>query len=584
MKNKLSLLMIAVMVGQSALAGAIMENPRYYTRPPVKSSSIVYSNRNVVDENDETYKAAVKEIQKKIEQSPSDYGLYINLASLYIKLNDFQKASDELIYLKNLERQKKLNSAVQNEAASLLETLRKTPKSDKIRAYYYTNMAILALILEDKSLAADYIVVALNGNCDENFMKHAVLEVVDGLENVQTSINICDRVLQKKTNDIDIRRLKASYLIQADDKNSAFAEYSKILDMNPKDEDAKYSLYKLLAAKNASEKEVLKTLYKTDKPDLETAYSELADILLKNNDTTGAVNYAKLLTEKFPDNANGYIILSEIYRREGKLKESYDVLAVVRDKADTNEEIAKYNVLLAKLSDAPLQEANSLMSAGLYAQALEVLESASQENLYVILAQSRANYFLKNKQKALDLLNKAMTLYPNNSDVYCAFAYIYLQEDDVESARKYVNGSLKINSENRTALTLLDLINNAETKKFHGKIASCVESQNYTEAVRLINEAKSINKKDSALYYYMGLIYIAQNNYSASTAELYKCLEYDPDNILANFYLGIAFDNLSEKSNALMYYQKYIGQVKSDDFGESERKEYAKARIQKLKG
>ena len=177
-----------------------------------------------------------------------------------------------------------------------------------------------------------------------------------------------------------------------------------------------------------------------------------------------------------------------------------------------------------------------------------------------------------------------MTLYPNNSDVYCAFAYIYLQEDDVESARKYVDGSLKINSENRTALTLLDLINNAETKKFHGKIASCVESQNYTEAVRLINEAKSINKKDSALYYYMGLIYIAQNNYSASTAELYKCLEYDPDNNLANFYLGIAFDNLSEKSNALMYYQKYIGQVKSDDFGESERKEYAKVRIQKLKG
>lgn len=584
MKNKFSMFMIAVLVGQCAHAGAIMETPRYYTRPAIKSSSIVYSNRDVVDENDETYKAAVKEIQKKIEQNPSDYGLYVNLASLYIKLNDFQKASDELIYLKNLERRKKLNSAVQNEAASLLEELRRTPKNDKIRAYYYTNMAILALILEEKSLAADYIVVALSGSYDENFMKNAVLEVVDGLENVQTSINICDRVLLKKPNDIDIRRLKASYLQQADDKNSAFSEYSKILDINSKDEDAKYSLYKLLAVKNASEKEVLKALYKTDKPDLELAYSELADILLKNNDTTGALNYAKLLTEKFPDNANGYIILSEIYRREGKLKESYDVLAVVRDKADTNEEIAKYNVLLAKLSDAPLQEANSLMASGLYAQALEVLESASQENLYVILAQSRANYFLKNKQKALDLMNKAMTLYPNNSDVYCAFAYIYLQEEDVESARKYVNGSLKINPENKTALTLLDLINNAETNKFHGKIASCVESQNYTEAVRLINEAKSINKKDSALYYYMGLIYIAQNNYSASTAELYKCLEFDPNNILANFYLGIAFDNLSEKSNALMYYQKYIGQVKSDDFGESERKEYAKARIQKLKG
>ena len=40
-----------------------------------------------------------------------------------------------------------------------------------------------------------------------------------------------------------------------------------------------------------------------------------------------------------------------------------------------------------------------------------------------------------------DYLNKAMSLYPNNSDVYCAFGYIYLQEKDTETARKYVNNS-----------------------------------------------------------------------------------------------------------------------------------------------
>ena len=64
--------------------------------------------------------------------------------------------------------------------------------------------------------------------------------------------------------------------------------------------------------------------------------------------------------------------------------------------------------------------------------------------------------------------------------------------------------------------------------------------------MRLINEALSINKKDSALYYYQGLTYIAMNNYAAATAPLYKALELDKNNVIAYFYLGLAFDNLSE--------------------------------------
>ncbi len=585
MKNKIySSVMFLLMTGQIVYADAIMERPRYSSRTPaIQSSSIVFSNRTTVNDDADSYKAALKEVQSSIEKNPSNQVLYINLADLYIKTGEYQKACDELLYVRNTAKRNKLTDSAKNEASLLLDELRKIPKYDRTKSYYYTNMAVLALIIDNKQLAEEYITAGLNGYYDDNFVKNALIEVVDSIENVQTAVNICDKVLQKRTGDIEIRRLKAGYLVQAGNKSAAVQEYSAILDIKPNDEDAKYSLYKLLTAKNAPEKDILKAIYKTDKPDIETAYTELSNILLENNDTTGALNYAKLLVNKYPENANGYIVLSEIYRREGKLKESYEVLAVVRDKADTNEEISKYNVLLAKLSDAPLEEANSLMASGLYEQALEVLDTASQENLYVILAQSRANYFLKRKQKSLDYLNKAMTLYPNNADVYCAFSYIYLQEKDIESSRKYINQSLKINPQNKTSLTMLDLINNAETDKFHNQIASCIESQNYTEAERLINEALKINKKDAMLYYYRGLTYIAQNNYAASTAELYKCLEYDKNNTLANFYLGIAFDNLAEKNNALTYYQKFVNLLANDDFGESERREYAQARIQKLK-
>ncbi len=583
MKKNLFYILIIFLFGHEVYAGAIIERPRYSNNSAVQSSRILYSTQNIAEENNDLYKSALDEIQKKINENPDNYLLYIHSADLYISLGEYQKACDELIYINTLKKQNKIDESVKQEASLLLEKLRKAPKYDKIKSYYYANMAVLALIINDTSKAQDYLTAGLNGSYDDNFIKNALAVVMDNIEDINVSVMICDKVLQTRADNIQIRRLKAKYLMQADSRNEALQEYIKILDLEPDDEDAKYSIYKLLTAKNASEKEILKTIYKTDKPDTEKAYTELSNILLKNNDISDALKYAKLLADKYPDNANGYIVLSEIYRREGKLKESYDVLKSVKDKADTNEEISRYNVLLAKLSDAPLEEANSLMASGLYAQALEVLESAGQENLYIILAMSRANYFLKNSQKSLDLLNKAMTLYPNNSDVYCAFSYIYLQEKDIESARKYINQSLKINPRNSTALTLSDLINNAETNRYHNQIADCIESQNYTEAVRLIDEALKISKKDAMLYYYKGLAYISQNNYAASTAELYKCLELDKNNILANFYLGIAFDNLEEKSNALLYYQKFISMLPNDDFGESERKEYAKARIEKLK-
>jgi Tfp pilus assembly protein PilF len=100
--------------------------------------------------------------------------------------------------------------------------------------------------------------------------------------------------------------------------------------------------------------------------------------------------------------------------------------------------------------------------------------------------------------------------------------------------------------------------------------------------MRLIDDALKINRKDPNLYLYKALTYIAQNNYAASTASLYKCIELDKYNKLAYFYLGTAFDNLSEPQNALHNYQKYVELLNSDDFEESERRDYAMRRIQRL--
>ena len=560
---------------------AIRKYPTVQMKPAIQASSIVRTNVKSTNENSE-YQPAIEELKNKIKQNPNNNEYYASLADVYIKSGQYEKAYDELIYLTNLSRQNKLDTNVLSAVNSMYQTYRQNVRYDRNRIPLCINLALMSLILNENARAEEYISMSADSVSEQKMLKSAIPIVFDITRNPQKAIYVCDKYISKNPQDVEMHKLKASYLVQTGNKDGAIEEYSKILSAKPTDNDAKYYLYKALSAKNTSEKEIIRQLYKTDKPNYEKVYYELADMLLRNDEVPSAQKYAEMLVNKFPDNADGYILLSEIYKKQGKLKESLDALEKVRDKADNNEAIAKYNVMLAKMSDRPVEEANSLMAAGLYQQALEVLAEANQDALYVILTEARANYLLNKKGNTFDLLNKAMSLYPENSDVYCAFGYIYLQEKDIETARNYVNRSLKINPENRTTLDLQDMVNKAETDKMMSNIVSTYESQNYAEAMRLIDEAIAINKKDSNLYLYKALTYIAQNNYAASTASLYKSIELDKNNKLAYFYLATAFENLSEPENALQNYQKFVELLRADDFGESEKREYAFARIDKL--
>ncbi len=564
-----------------AFADSVIEKRTMPRRSAIQSTNMVFTSSPEKPAYN-VYSSAIKEIQDKISQNPNDYSYYPSLIELYIKSNKHKQAYEELVFLNNLAMKNKLSSKDIKAVNELRTTLSKSVRYERNWFWLYINLAMTNLIMQDSEAAKQCIISASRNISDAQILVDALGKVFDFTGDYNSAIQTIDKILLSNPSNLDLRKHKANYLVQIGKNEEAVKEMIQVLLLQPNDKDTKYSLLKLLTSQCVQEKEILKKLYPNQVVDYQKAYLDIAELFMQNNELKLAKEYAAKLVKKYPENANGYILLSEIYKKEGNLKDSIEALAYVRDKADTNEQISRYNVLLAKLSDQPVKEADSLMNNGLYSQALNVLESSDQNNLYVILGMARANYFLDNKQTAFELLNKSMSLYPNNPDVFYYFAYIFYKEGDIESARNYINQALKINPEHSFSKQLVDVLNKADSDKYVNQIISSFDAQNYDESMRLINEALKINKKDSGLYYYQGLTYIAMNNYAASTAPLYKAIELDKNNNLAYFYLGLAFDNLSEPDNALAYYRKFIELLPKDDYGESEKLNYAKSRIEKL--
>ncbi len=578
---KLKFLFIALIISSYSIVSAdIIHTMPVQKRSAIQSTNMPSQKLSFGFSDNTTYSDAIQELENKLKSDPENYSVYVSLVNLYIKTKQFDKSYNHLFYLAKLKKENLLSPQVISSVSELGDNLKNLLKYNS-GAYLLADEALINVIISKPSDAEKYINKAISTQGNISHIIPAFKYIYDYTKNFEGAVESIDIALTRNHQTAyDLKKIKAVYLLKLNKSDEALKDLTEIIKIKPDDEDTKYLIYKLLASKNASEKELLNTIYKNQSE--ETAFQNMASILINNGEYDSALDFAQRLVKKYPDNVNGYIFLSEIYRNQGKFNESYKALEKIKDKADDKESIAKYNVLTAQLSDEPIKEASSLMNNGLYSQALEVLNSSPDDNLYVMLNKAVCYYYLDGKQKSLELLNRAMSFYPNNSEVMYYFALVFFNEKNLDTSREYINKALKLNQSDKKYLALLDKINQADADKYISQITSYIDSQNYKEAMRLIDEAISINKKDSKLYLYKGIVYIAQNNYAASTAVLYKAIELDKNNTLAYYYLGAAFDNLSEYSNALDNYKKFISRLPKDDYGESELLQYAKDRVNKL--
>ncbi|RJQ20304.1 MAG: tetratricopeptide repeat protein [Nitrospiraceae bacterium] len=188
---------------------------------------------------------------------------------------------------------------------------------------------------------------------------------------------------------------------------------------------------------------------------------------------------------------------------------------------------------------------------------------------------------------ALSDYNKALELDPYNEGAYINRGNVYHAKDNYDQAISDYNRAIEINPWNSSAFTNRGLAyqdanktdlalsdynkaielepDNAEAYNNRGNIY--ISKANYEQAISNYNKAIKINPKKDIFYHNRGIAYFNRGNTDDAIADYTKALELNTEYVKAYFDRGLAYQNEKEFERALSDYGKAI--EKNPDYSDA---------------
>lgn len=156
-----------------------------------------------------------------------------------------------------------------------------------------------------------------------------------------------------------------------------------------------------------------------------------------------------------------------------------------------------------------------------------------------IVEQGRQYLKVYNPNKAIEYMNKAISIDPKNIKAHWYKAMAFEQLDKIEEEIKEYIIILEIDPNNTDVRRHLGL------KKFYEK--------KYDEAIDIFNEILKIDKTEESAYYYKGICELFKNDYKKASKDIYKSLHYSKYELGSSSFLlySYAMIKLNKKSNVV---------------------------------
>jgi cellulose synthase operon protein C len=341
----------------------------------------------------------------------------------------------------------------------------------------------------------------------------------------------------------------------------AAIQYANAVQVDPRYGDAHYQLGKTYLSLHDWNRAYLELSRAVELvPDNYPAHVDIANLLITFRQLKDAQPHLDILRDKQPNDPATHEVWANFYASESDLNaaiqemkkgiaadpnrsESYLTLAALQfhanvlDEAETN--FKKAEALDPKSMSAPLE-------LGAFYQARNRMPEAEQQFHHAIDLDTKdpapraalVRLFMTEGKKsdAETLLRQTKTELADNSEGYRMLGDFYFATGDIDHATTEYASLFK------------DHPKDLQVKKNY--IQLLILKSHYDDANKLNNEVLNANSHDVDALIYRGQIQLRQNDANGAVDSLQAALRNDPDNAVAHYQLGTAFDQQQNEGRA----------------------------------
>lgn len=393
-----------------------------------------------------------------------------------------------------------------------------------------------------------------------------------------------NKILAKNPNDVEIINYKAAaYEAQKDYKN-AIAQYKAILAVKPDDNSAKSAIANIVANKFTPEQKynymMLEANSNPQNYNLQYAY---AYEMHKQKKYDEAITYYKRAMALNPKKQENYINIAQIYVLQNDYQSALDTLNQGIAQIPYGAELlTQKDTLLKSQAGQTYETATKLYENADFKGALENYLKINPQTPEVQIAVANCYYELKDYQNAVLYYEKVLQNNPKNQDVLYVCAMSYNELGNQTKALELLNRILSLNSNNTNAKAAMSAIKSAMTAADLESAIEKYEQKDFTSALALLNKILSQNSKNTYALYYKGLIFEEQKNQKEANAQFKLAIDSDNSFALAYYSYALGLDNLEKYQEAVVNYDKFL-ELKTKEGVSDEYTKFATDRAAELK-
>ena len=396
----------------------------------------------------------------------------------------------------------------------------------------------------------------------------------------RTAIKAYDSVLILYPDNVNANLYKAQANEAMGDTKAAIEGYKKVLALDPSNTEAQNKL--LNSVKNTMSTAHFIEYVKKNMADSNPAnlFYNYALELHKQNKLTDAITLYKEALKLNAQNPEIYVNLAIAQNQGSYTLSAIETLKTALEKFPSNSQLK--DVLKSVNNDlinSKLARAAEFYNKQDYKNAIATYQEISPATMESLLGIASTYQTMKDSKNAISYYEKAQQISPDNSNIPYYIATIYADNEDWDNARKYLNTSLALDSNNKQSAEFLKTVTEQINLNTLNKAITLYENEKYNDALPIFNEILNGDKENSYAYYYRGMIYDSQNKRQDAIGDFKKAYELNNEFGIANYLIASNYDELKNFKEAYNYYNKYANSNAQDD----EYKQYAKARAEELK-